>query len=319
MQLSPESLLDEAISSRILSDLERRDVSACVDLFKWPWEMVLANENWLREDHSSHRWGGTIEGIVSDGCYLLDPQAIYVGPETRIKPGVVIDAEEGPVWIGRQVTILPHCYVQGPACIGDGSLLQPGTVVHAGTTIGPTCKIGGEIEASIIQGYANKQHDGFLGHSYIGSWVNIAADCVNSDLKNTYGTVRVPINGREVDTGEMFVGMILGDYSKTGINVSFPTGSVVGFCCNVLALRSPKFVPSFSWIDDDSSERFDEERGLVSARKVMARRNRIMTAAQERAFLAVSSQALEIEQESLASMASRFTLELPRHHEAARR
>jgi UDP-N-acetylglucosamine diphosphorylase/glucosamine-1-phosphate N-acetyltransferase len=199
------------------------------------------------------------------------------------------------VWIGRRVTILPHCYVQGPAYIGDCSFLQVGTVIHAGTSIGPVCKVGGEIEASIIQGYSNKQHDGFLGHSYVGSWVNIAADCVSSDLKNTYGTVRVPINGRDVDTCELFVGMIFGDHSKTGINVSFPTGSVIGFCSNVLALRSPKFVPSFTWIDDGSMEHFDVQRGLAIARKVMARRNRTMTAAEERAFLAVCPQAMNVE------------------------
>ena len=168
-------------------------------------------------------------------------------------------------------------------------------MVHAGTTIGPYSKVGGEIEASIIQGYSNKQHDGFLGHSYIGSWVNIAADCINSDLKNTYGTIRVPINGREVDSGEMFVGMLVGDHSKAGINVSFPTGAVIGFCSSIFAPRSPKFVPSFAWIDSDSAERYDEQRGLALARKVMARRRRVMSAAEERVFLAIRKQALAIE------------------------
>jgi len=315
--LSPEVLLHEPALSRLLSGLPRCDVSACVDLFQWPWELVLANESWLREDYAAHGWGGTIEGHVSPGVTLLNQDAIYIGPETRIKPSVVIDAEEGPVWVGRNVTIMPHCYLQGPAFIGNGSLLQPGTAVHAGTSIGPTCKIGGEIKASILQGYSNKQHDGFLGHSYIGSWVNIAADCLNSDLKNTYGTIRVPINGREVETGEMFVGMVVGDYTKTGINVSFPTGAVVGFCCNVLALRSPKFVPSFTWIDDETSEHFDEERGLANARKVMARRNHEMTSAEERAFLAVCPQALAIERDPQTTLAPRFTVEMPHILEVA--
>ena len=148
-------------------------------------------------------------------------------------------------------------------------------MIHAGTTIGPVCKVGGEIEASILHGYSNKQHDGFLGHSYVGTWVNIAADCINSDLKNTYGTVRVPINGRPVETGEMFVGMLVGDYSKLGINVSFPTGAVVGFCSSVFAAQSPKFVPSFVWVDGDAWMSFDEDRGMEIVEKVMARRQRV--------------------------------------------
>ena len=185
--------------------------------------------------------------------------------------------------------------MQGPAYIADDCLLQPGTTIHSGTTIGPCSKVGGEIEASIIQGYSNKQHDGFLGHSYIGSWVNIGADCLNSDLKNTYGTVRVPINGREVDSGELFVGMIVGDHSKLGINASFPTGAVVGFCSSVFTSRSPKFVPSFTWLNGDVAQHYDEQRGLEVARKVMARRNKSMSSAEERLFRTIRKVARTVE------------------------
>ncbi|RPI87763.1 MAG: transferase, partial [Planctomycetaceae bacterium] len=241
-----------------------------------------------------------VAGAVAAGSHLLNPGAIHIGWGTRIKPCAVIDAEDGPVWIGENVTIFPHTYVQGPAWIGDGSLIQPGAVIHAGTTIGPVSKVGGEIEGSIIHGFSNKQHDGFLGHSYVGSWVNIAADCINSDLKNTYGTIRVPVNGRDVDTGRMFVGMFVGDYSKAGINVSFPTGAVIGFCSSVFAPRSPKFVPSFAWIDGDKVQRYDEQRGLAIAKKVMARRRRRMTLAEEHVFLAVRRQALAVEKQTLS-------------------
>jgi UDP-N-acetylglucosamine diphosphorylase/glucosamine-1-phosphate N-acetyltransferase len=188
-------------------------------------------------------------------------------------------------------------FIEGPAYIGAGCLIQPGAVVHAGTYLGPVCKVGGEIEGSIIQGFSNKQHDGFLGHSYVCSWVNIAADCVNSDLKNTYGTVRVPINGREVDTNEMFVGMFVGDHSKAGINVSFPTGAVIGFCSAVFTSRSPKFVPSFAWVDADRVDRYDEVRGLEIARKVIARRKKEMSEAESRVFMGVIRQAMAIERQ----------------------
>jgi UDP-N-acetylglucosamine diphosphorylase/glucosamine-1-phosphate N-acetyltransferase len=299
-QLTSEILLDELQSREILAGLPRHDVSEHVTLLEWPWRVVNANQDQLRRDWHADMAG--VAGTISDGSYLVNSAGIHIGRGTKIKPCVVIDAEDGPVWIGDNVTVYPHSYIQGPACIGNGTLIQPGAVVHAGTTIGPRSKIGGEIEASIVQGFSNKQHDGFLGHSYVGSWVNIAADCINSDLKNTYGKIRVPINGRDVDTGEMFVGMFVGDYSKAGINVSFPTGAVIGFCSSVFAARSPKFVPSFAWLDGESVQHYDEERGLAIARKVMARRQCTLTEAEEKLFLAVRQQALAVEKQTLLSV-----------------
>ncbi len=298
-QLTSEVLLDELKTRSLLAGLPRRDVSPHVTLLDWPWQFVNANEDLLIRDWKNEMAG--VAGMVAEGSYLVNRSAIHIGSGTKIKPCVVIDAEDGPVWIGDNVTIFPHSYIQGPAFLGNGTLIQPGAVVHAGTTIGPRSKIGGEIEASIIQGYSNKQHDGFLGHSYVGSWVNIAADCINSDLKNTYGTIRVPINGRDVETGEMFVGMFVGDYSKAGINVSFPTGAVIGFCSSVFAPRSPKFVPSYAWLDGESVQRYDEQRGLAIARKVMARRQCTMTDAEEQLFLGVRQQALAVEKQTLLS------------------
>lgn len=297
-QLKPDVMLDEAQTRGVLAGLPRRDVSDCVQLMAWPWQLVLANEAALLEDWKRVTQVGMF-GQLDRGSYLLGEDAVFVGEGTRIKPCVVIDAEDGPVWIGENVTIMPHSYIQGPTYIGDGSLIQPGAVVHEGTTIGPVCKVGGEIEASILQGYSNKQHDGFLGHSYVGQWVNIAADCVNSDLKNTYGSVRVPINGYEVDSGEQFVGMFVGDHSKAGINVSFPTGSVVGFCSSVFASVSPKFVPSFAWIDGQHVTRYDEKRGVAIGKTVMGRRKKVMGVAEERAFLAITRQALALERQPL--------------------
>lgn len=294
--LSPEVMLDEVRLRGALAGLPRVDVSADVTLMDWPWNLVHANEQALIGDWETRLEStSTADHSRDPGVYLLAPESIWIGEQTRIKPCVVIDAEKGPVWIGRNVTILPHSYVQGPAYIGDGSLLQPGAVVHAGTTIGPMSKVGGEIEGSIIQGFSNKQHDGFLGHSYVASWVNIAADCINSDLKNTYGKVRVPINGKEVDTGEMFVGMFVGDFSKAGINVSFPTGAVIGFCSSVFASQSPKFVPSFAWLNRDEVDRFDVRRGLEVARKVMGRRQRTMSPAQAHLFGSIRQQAMALE------------------------
>ena len=294
--LSPSVLLDEAQTRAALSGLPRRDVGEMVRLMDWPWDLVLAQEEAFVTDWKERGCPADHAGRVCEGSYVLEEGAVHIGEGSVIKPCVVIDAEDGPVWIGQNVTVMPHSTVQGPAYIGDGSLIQPGSVI-GGAYIGPVCKVGGEIEGSIVHGYSNKQHDGFLGHSYVGQWVNIAADCINSDLKNTYGTVRVPINGREVETGEMFVGMFVGDHSKGGINVSFPTGAVIGFCSSVFTPRCPKFVPSFAWVDGDRVDRYDEVRGLAIARKVMARRKVEMSKAEEEAFMAVTRQALAIERQ----------------------
>src|SRR5439155_18383601 len=132
----------------------------------------------------------------------------------------------GPILIQENATVEPLAYVEGPAVIGERTLVKVGAKIRGGSSIGPVCKVGGEVEASIFQGYANKQHDGFVGHSYVGEWVNLGANTVTSDLKNTYGNVSVPLHGTPIDTGMRFVGTIIGDHSKTGICTALTTGTV---------------------------------------------------------------------------------------------
>ena len=202
----------------------------------------------------------------------------------------MLDAEHGPIFISEDVTVSANASLEGPCYIGSGSLIQPGAVLRDGMSIGPRCKVGGELESSILHGFSNKQHDGFLGHSYVAEWVNLAADTVNSDLKNTYGTIRVPINGVEVESGLMFVGLTMGDHSKTGIGQMFPTGSVVGFGCNVATCEfAPRFVPSFTWLTPKGAEPYDVERCLGVARRVMARRQVELTKAHEGLFRSVAT------------------------------
>jgi hypothetical protein len=163
------------------------------------------------------------------------------------------------------------------------------------------CKVGGEIEASIIAGYSNTQHAGFLGHSYVGSWVNIGAGTVNSNLKNTYGSVRVPINGLEIDTGLTLFGAVIGDHAKLAIGQTLPTGASVGFaamtaCSGVL----PKFVPSFSWLTDDHATQGDPSRLLTAARRMMERRGINLTDTEFKLFQHVARTARDQESPSSA-------------------
>jgi len=293
--LTPEALADPTRLDELVGGCNRRDVTGCVDMIDWPWQLVGANRRCLLADWEAAGAGRSRTGQVDGGAHLLAPDAISLGAGSRVKPGAVIDAELGPVIIDDRVTVMPHAYIQGPCAIGNDALVQPGTVVHEDTAIGAHCKIGGEIEASIIQAFSNKQHDGFLGHSYVGSWVNIGADAVTSDLKNTYGTVRVPINGRAVDSGELFLGSIIGDHGKIGIGVNLPTGAVVGFASNVLVTRCPAFVPSFSWLDGGGGA-CDLDRAVAVAMRMMQRRGQRLSAAEEEVFRAIPELATELEQ-----------------------
>lgn len=263
-------------------------------MIRYPWDLVSANGECLRQDLQN---GRVLAGDIDNGVHLLNADAVHVAAGARVKPGAVLDAEDGPIYVDDGAVISPNVTIQGPCYIGERSLIQPGAVIREDTTIGPVCKVGGEVEASIIHGYTNKQHDGFLGHAYVGAWCNLGADTVNSDLKNTYGPVRVPINGREVDSGQPFVGLFMGDHSKTGINQAFSTGTVVGFCSSVAtSTLSAKFVPSFSWLTDGGRADYDVERAIAVARKVMARRKVTMSDAEAALFRQIAEDARRMEQ-----------------------
>jgi UDP-N-acetylglucosamine diphosphorylase/glucosamine-1-phosphate N-acetyltransferase len=190
----------------------------------------------------------------------------------------VLDAERGPISIGRNAMILPNAVIEGPAFIGAHTLVKAGAKIYENTSIGEWCKVGGEVEASIIHSHANKQHEGFVGHSYIGSWCNLGADTNTSDLKNNYGSVQVQINGKMVDSGLQFVGLMMADHAKSGINTMFNTGTVVGVASNVFGSGfPPKFIPSFSWGGAEGMTEYEREKALEVARRVMKRRDVEMT------------------------------------------
>jgi len=252
------------------------------ELIAYPWDLIAKNAAELT--HQIAAMPPCQDGTVHPGAHLLNPGAIRIESGARIKPTAVLDAEDGPIHVGADAVISPNVTLRGPCSIGAGTLVQAGASIREGTSIGPICKVGGEVEGTIFQGYSNKQHDGFVGHSYVGEWVNLGADTVTSDLKNTYGTVSVPINGNAIDSGLQFVGSIIGDHSKTGICTALTTGCVIGFCCNVVVPRPPQFVPSFTWLTEAGAAPYDLDRAVALARKVMLRRKQALTPAAERLF-----------------------------------
>lgn len=285
LEISPNALLHDETLYALLAECQPVQSTENYIMIRFPWELVQHNkEELFRQCHNGDR-----EGKVYPGVHILDEKHIHIGKGTTIKPGAVLDAEEGPIWIDENVRILPNVVIQGPCYIGPGSLIQSSAHIREGCSFGPVCKVGGEVEDSIMQGYSNKQHYGFMGHCYLGEWVNCGAGVTNSDLKNTYGLIRVTLDGfKDIDTGLMFVGMIVGDHSKIGIDVCFPSGSVVGTCSNVIVSHfAPKFVPSFWWLTDEQQCHYSLDEAVKVAGRSMARRNITLSEARKRLFSAL--------------------------------
>jgi glucose-1-phosphate thymidylyltransferase len=186
-----------------------------------------------------------LEHRLSQGGYREAQPGVFVAEGARLGEHVVAHTQEGPIVLDRQASIGPFCYLRGPAYVGPQARVIEHAAIKDGVSLGHTTKVGGEVEGSIIEPYTNKQHHGFLGHSFLGSWVNLGAGTCNSDLKNTYGPVNMEYQGRRVATGMQFVGAIVGDYAKTAINTGIFTGKTVGVCSMVYGFVTTN-VPSFT-------------------------------------------------------------------------
>ncbi len=251
------------------------------------WEVIHANARAIRADVET--WSlmrRSVERPQFPHVIVIQPENLLVHPDAKIAPGVVLDCTEGEIIIEAGVRIMPQTAIVGPAFIGKHSIIKIGAKIYEGTSVGPVSKIGGEVENSIVQGYSNKQHDGYLGHSFLGEWVNLGAGTNTSDLKNDYSPVRVTIEGEEFQTNSKFVGLMMGDHSKSAIGTQFNTGTIVGVSSNVFGGSSdagfpPKWIPSFSWGGAPSFVPYQFEKAIAVATIVMGRRNIQMSAEEE--------------------------------------
>lgn len=280
--LSSGDLLTPSRRASALQGLPQRQAPG--RMLHYAWEIIARLADILRED-----WTDDDAGIHSDLDRKLafgPADSVRIGERAKIHPTAVIDASEGPIVISDDVTIGPYAVIEGPAYIGPGSRVSPHAWLHGGVAMGPVVRVGGEICTSLISGYSNKQHHGFLGHAYVGNWVNIGAGATNSNLKNTYGKIRVRLCGKEVDSGLQFFGGVIADHAKIGINAAIPTGAVVGFAASIAtAGLSPKYVPSFGWVTRTQAVVGDHLRALDVATAVMARRKVDMTDQEIELFL----------------------------------
>ena len=250
----------------------------------YTWELVLANPEQITKDFAAAGRSG-VEGTVEEPrAHRGSAKDVYIGPGALIHPMVVIDAASGPVYIDEEVEVHPFTRIEGPCYVGRKSILL-GAKCREGNSIGPVCRVGGEVEESIIHGHSNKYHDGFLGHAYVGEWVNLGALTSNSDLKNDYSSVTVTLDGRRpIDTGSTKVGSLIGDHAKTSIGTLLNTGSYVGAMTVIAATGKPlpKFIPSFSWfLEGVVTKGFGKGSLYQTARTAMGRRKCEFTPAQE--------------------------------------
>ncbi|MCA1684788.1 MAG: hypothetical protein LC745_02140, partial [Planctomycetia bacterium] len=231
----------EAIASR------RRGVDVGGEWVTRPWDIVAINADHVARDFAVEGKVGVSNRHLSTAAMVGPVDRLFIHESARIDPYTVFDTTSGPITVETGAWVQPFTRVEGPSYVGRDTQLFRANL-RGGVTIGPVCRIGGEVEATIVHGHSNKYHEGFLGHAYVGEWVNLGAITSNSDLRNDYGEVYVPLGGDPVPTGMAKVGCFVGDHTRTGLGSMLNTGTAVGVMCNVLPAGPllPKHVPSFS-------------------------------------------------------------------------
>ena len=248
--------------------LARAEVEAGV--LAWPWDFVKHGVAALEADLGARP--GRLEGAVDPNAALLERGRITVEAGARVDPLAVLDARGGPIVVERGAVIQAHSLVEGPCLIGAGTQVLGGVVRRS--TVGPDCRIAGEVEDTVWQGWANKRHHGFVGHSVVGEWVNLGALTTTSDLKNNYGPVRVWAAGQERDSGSSKIGSFVGAHVKTGIGTLLTTGGSIGAGSNLFGggRFAPRRLPAFAWWDGERTVEHRLEAFLATASVAMGRR-----------------------------------------------
>ena len=255
-------------SAKVYSQVDCQILDKIWSLFQLNGGQIKSDYNFLTKNQESEQ--------LEDPYSTVYGKDIFLGKNVKIR-SAILNAEDGPIYIDDDAIIGDGSIIQGPFYLGKGSQTSLGSKIRGNTTVGPFSKVGGEISNSIIQGYSNKAHDGYLGNSIIGEWCNLGADTNTSNVKNNYAEIKSwsYLKEDDVKTGLNFCGLIMGDHSKTGINTMFNTASVVGFSSSIFGGGfPPKHVASFGWGgSDDSVQTYNLPKSLETAERVMARRN----------------------------------------------
>jgi len=256
------------------------------------WDLFQLNGTEIAADIGRLGLNPGVSGKDYPQAHFVNSDQIYIENGVNIEPGTVIIAERGPVYLGKNSVIMANSVLRGPVAICEGATVKIGSKIYEDTTIGPVCKVAGEISNSIFHSYCNKAHDGFVGNSLFGQWCNLGADTNTSNLKNNYSTIRLTDwdSGEDKETGQQFIGTVMGDHSKTGINAMLNTGTVCGVSSNIFTSGyPPKLIPSFRWVSDYDMETYKLEKAIETMRRMMARRDVDLTPAYEQMMRAIAN------------------------------
>ena len=250
------------------------ELVAELDLIENSWDIFAKNDKYLKLDFERLTKGRQSQTLSGSNFVRGDKSLIFL-EEGAVVEFAFLNTEAGPIYIAKDAEVMEGSKIRGPFALGEHSILKMDAKIYGATTIGPHCKVGGEVNNSVLFGYSNKGHDGFLGNAVIGEWCNLGADTNNSNLKNTYEEVKLwsYSEKRFVKTSLQFCGMIMGDHSKTGINTMFNTGTVVGVSCNIYGSGFQRnFIPSFSWGSPLGMKSFNLKKAFQVADAVFKRR-----------------------------------------------
>lgn len=257
-----------------LESFEERQTKVPVLIIKHLWDLFEMNDEVLRQDYADltrNRSSQPLpEGVtcIGNDCFLEEG--------ARVGAGTILNTESGPIYLGRDTEVMEGCLIRGPFALSQGAVLKMGAKIYGATSIGQGSKVGGELNNVLFFPNSNRSHDGFLGNSVIGEWCNLGADTNCSNLKNNYDIIKIwnEAQGEMVSTGTRFMGLVMGDHSKCGINTMFNTGTVVGVSCNLFGGGFPdKFIPSFSWGGAEKLVTYQFDKAIQTAERMMARRN----------------------------------------------
>ncbi|MBB4807684.1 UDP-N-acetylglucosamine diphosphorylase/glucosamine-1-phosphate N-acetyltransferase [Chryseobacterium defluvii] len=277
---------DELIAARInmkgfsLNQIEKMtDIKEELVFYKRPIDLFTYNHKAIDFDFELITKGRTSQELSHTNGFLGDKKDLFIEEGAYVEFST-FNTKTGKIYIGKNAEVMEGCHLRGPITLGEGSKFNLGAKIYGGTTIGPQCKVGGEVNNIIMFGYSSKGHDGFVGNSVIGEWCNFGADTNSSNMKNNYGNVKFwnyRTKGFE-DTGLQFAGLIMGDHSKTAINTQLNTGTVVGVASNIFKEGfPPNHVESFSWGGFKDDEKFKLDKAYEVAERAMARRNVALT------------------------------------------
>ncbi len=266
--------IEDWLNKKKESPLNQVEAKSSVTILSRPWEVFTLNSTYIQQDFQ-RLTKGRKSASISDTNTVICKENVFI-EEGAIVNASILNATDGPIYIGKDAQVMEGSMLRGSLAVCEHVVIKMGAKIYGGTTIGPWCKVGGEVSNSVLLGYSNKAHDGFLGNSVLAEWCNLGADTNTSNLKNTYDSIKLYDYTKSSfqHTGETFIGLIMGDHSKSGINTMFNSGTVVGVNANVFGSGYQRnFIPSFSWGGRSGLKFYDFNKAMEVAKAVYKRRN----------------------------------------------